>query len=201
MPGASRRASLADDPKRDVLGTHPIAERAADRDTHVLGLGLNQGLGGENMLDLGGADAMRERAEGAMRRGMAVAADDRRAGQGKALFGADDMDDALAKIPLIKIFDAELPGIRGELFDLNAAFGIVDSLRAIGCRYIVIDDREGFLRRPDWPSAQPQLLKSLGACYLMHQMTVDINQAHAIGFGVDQMVVPDLIVKRARLDH
>jgi len=38
----------------------------------------------------------------------------------------------LAKVVLIEIFDAELPGILGELFDLNTAFGIVDAMRAIG---------------------------------------------------------------------
>jgi len=42
------------------------------------------------------------------------------------------MNDALAKVVLIEIFDAELPGILGELFDLNTAFGIVDAMRAIG---------------------------------------------------------------------
>ena len=144
---------------------------------------------------------MRERAEGAMRRGMAIAADDRRAGQCKALFGADDMDDALATIALVEIFDAELPGVRGELFDLNAAFWIVDAIRAIGCRNIVIDHREGFLRRPDPPAAQPQPLEGLGTRYLMHQMTIDVNEARAIGFVMDQMVVPDFIVKRTRLGH
>jgi hypothetical protein len=50
------------------------------------------------MLDLGRADAMRQRAEGAMRRGVAVAADDGHAGQGPALFGADDVHDALAHV-------------------------------------------------------------------------------------------------------
>ena len=65
----------------------------------------------------------------------------------------------------------------------------------------MIDHREGFSRRPDAPAGQPQPLEGLGARYLMDQMTVDVNQAHAIGFGVDQMVVPDFVVKRARLGH
>ena len=54
------------------------------------------------MLDLGGADAEGERAEGAMRRGVAVAADDGHAGLGQALLGADDMDDALGMLSIGK---------------------------------------------------------------------------------------------------
>ena len=65
----------------------------------------------------------------------------------------------------------------------------------------MIDDGEGFLWRPDAPAGQPQPFEGLRACHLMHQVAVDINQAHAIGVGVDQMVVPDFIVKRARLGH
>jgi len=144
---------------------------------------------------------MRERAKGAMRRGMAIAADDRRARQRKTLFGADHMNDALAKVVLIEIFDAELPGILGELFDLNTAFGIVDAMRAIGGGDIVIDDRERFLRRTNAPAAQPQPLEGLRARHLMHQMAVDVDQARAIGFGMDEMIVPDFIIEGARLRH
>jgi hypothetical protein len=74
------------------------------------------------MLDLRGADAVRQRPEGAMRRGVAVAADDRGAGQGEALLGADDVDDALADIELVEILDAEVLGVLGQRLDLDAAF-------------------------------------------------------------------------------
>src|ERR1700730_9309904 len=65
----------------------------------------------------------------------------------------------------------------------------------------MINDREGFLRRPDAPPGKPQPLKSLGARHLMHKMTVDIDQARAIGFGMDEMIIKDLVVKRARFGH
>ena len=57
-----------------------------------------QRLRGEHMLDLARADAEGKRAERAMRRGVAVAANDRHAGQGEALLGTDDMNDALTGI-------------------------------------------------------------------------------------------------------
>ncbi len=65
---------------------------------------------------------MRQRAEGAMRRGVAVAADDRRAGQREALLGADDVDDALADVELVEVLDAEVLGVLGQRLDLDAAF-------------------------------------------------------------------------------
>ena len=86
----------------------PGGSCAVDGDAHVLRLLLDQRLRGEHVLDLGGADAVRERAERAVRRGMAVAADDRRARQGEALLRPDDVDDALAVVELVEVLDAEL---------------------------------------------------------------------------------------------
>jgi hypothetical protein len=72
---------------------------------------LDQRLRRQHMLDLGGADAEGQRAERAMGRGVAVAADDGGAGQREALLGADDVDDALALVELVEIFDAEFLGV------------------------------------------------------------------------------------------
>jgi hypothetical protein len=80
------------------LAVTPWRQAAVDTHQHVLGLLLDQRLGGEHMLDFGGADAVRQRAERAMRRGVAVAADDGHARQREALLGADDVDDALALV-------------------------------------------------------------------------------------------------------
>jgi hypothetical protein len=86
----------------------PSGSFAIHLDQHVLGFFLDQRLGGQHMLDLRGADAVRQRAESAMRRGVAVAADDGGAGQGEALLRADDVDDALALVVLVEILDAEI---------------------------------------------------------------------------------------------
>src|SRR5262249_5727340 len=123
MAGAASRTYLANDRKHDVLGRYARPKRAIDSDAHILGLSLDQRLGRENVLHFGSADAMSERAKGAMRRGMTVTADDRRAGKRKALLRADDMDDALPLIALIKIFDAELARILRQRLDLGPAFG------------------------------------------------------------------------------
>jgi hypothetical protein len=49
-------------------------------------------------------------------------------GQGEALLGADDVDDALADIEFVEIFDAEILGVPGERLDLDAAFFFGDAL-------------------------------------------------------------------------
>ena len=58
-------------------------------------LGLGQGLGGEHVLDLAGADAEGDRPEGAVGGGVGVAAHDGHARLGQALLGADDVHDAV----------------------------------------------------------------------------------------------------------
>ena len=104
------------------LGRHTRRKLAGDLDLHVLQFLLDQRLGGQHMLDLGGADPVRQRAEGAMRRGVAVAADDRHARQRPALLGADDMHDPLPDVGDGIVVDAEIARVLVEGGDLDAAF-------------------------------------------------------------------------------
>ena len=92
------------------------------------------------MLDLGGADAVGERAEGAVGRGVAVAANKRGAGQRETLLGPDDVDDALAFVELVEIFEPEQLGVFRQIRDLRRAFGIGIGRLAVGSRHIVVDD-------------------------------------------------------------
>ena len=81
------------------------------------------------MLHLGRADAVGQRAEGAVGRGVAVAADDGHAGQGPALLGADDVDDALPDVGHGVVVDPEILGVPVERLDLDAAFLVLDARR------------------------------------------------------------------------
>ena len=84
--------------QREILGRQAGAERAVDRDAHALRPLLPERLRHQDMRDFRRADAEGEGAERAMRRGVAVAADDRQARQRQPLFRRDDMHDALARI-------------------------------------------------------------------------------------------------------
>src|SRR5690606_16799267 len=125
----------------------------------------------------GGADAVGERSEGAMCRGVAVAADDRHARQGKALFRPDDVDDALALVLLRVVLHAEVVGVLGERLHLDAAFLVLDADVAIWrSRDVVVNDRQRLLRRTDGAAGKAQAFESLRARHLMNEVTIDVEE-------------------------
>jgi hypothetical protein len=132
---------------------------------------------------------------------VAVTADNCGAGQGEALFGANNVNNALAFVAFMEIFDAEILGILGERFNLNAAFFLGNAFAAVGGGHVVIDDSQRALRVAYRAARQAQALKGLGGGYFMDQMAVDIEQAGAILCLMNQMIVPDLVVKCAWLGH
>src|SRR5204863_503300 len=77
-------ADLADDPQGHVLGGDAARQGAVHAHLHRLRPRLHETLRGEHVLDLRRADAEGERAEGAVGRGVGVAADDRLARLGVA---------------------------------------------------------------------------------------------------------------------
>ena len=62
---------------------------------------------------------------------MTVTADDRGAGQGKALFWPDDMHHALALVCLVVILDPEISGILCQRLNLNPGFCFINALGPI----------------------------------------------------------------------
>ncbi len=128
--GVARAAGGADpayDGQGDVLGCDARFGLPVHQDQHVLGLALDQGLGRQHMLDFGGADANRQRAERAMGGGVRIAADDGHARQDRTLFRPDDMHDALAGIGHGEFGDAELGAIMFQSFHLQAGNRVGDA--------------------------------------------------------------------------
>ena len=177
------------------LAVTPLGSCAVDADAHVLGFALDQRLRGEHVLDLGRADAVRQRAEGAVRRGMAVAANDGRAGQREALLGADDVHDALALVVLVEVLDAEVARVLGQRLDLDAAVVVVDALGAIGRRHVVVDDGQRLLRRAHLAARHAQAFERLRAGHLVDEVAVDVEQARAVVLALDHVIVEDLVVE------
>ena len=98
MADTAAGADLADDGQNDVLRRDPRLQLPVDRDRHGLGTTLRQRLRRQHMLHFAGADAEGQRAERAVGRGVAVAADDRHPRQRQTLLGTDDVDDPLPGI-------------------------------------------------------------------------------------------------------
>ena len=113
------------------------------------------------MLDLGGADAVRQRAERAMGGSVAVAADDGGAGQRKTLLGTDHVDDALALVELVVIFDAEFPRVLRHDPHLLDALRIRIGFRPVGGGDVVVDHGQRLFRRANLAPGGTQTLEGL----------------------------------------
>ena len=98
MARTARRTDASDNRQRDVLGTDALAQTPFDADQHGFRFLLQQALRRHDVFDFGRADTQRHAAESAVRTGMRIAANDGHAGQGRAVFRADDMDDALTLV-------------------------------------------------------------------------------------------------------
>src|SRR3546814_14760849 len=105
----------------EVLAGDAGRQRAIHGDAQVLGRPLDQRLGSQHVLHLGGADAEGQRAEGAVSGGVAVAADDGHTRQGEALLRADDLDDALARVVHAEDRHAELRAVLLPSLDRSEA--------------------------------------------------------------------------------
>ena len=195
---AARRADFSDDGQNHVFRAHAGCECSVDFDAHGFGGFLDEGLGGQNMFDFGCADAEGERAECAVGGGVAVAADDGHAGQGEALFGADDVDDALAFVEEVEELYAEFFAIVAQFFDLYAAVFFLDPLAAVGGGDVVIHDREGVFGFADGAAGHAQAFEGLRACDFMHEVTVDIDEACAVIALMHNVVLPDFFEKGLR---
>ena len=177
------------------MAVTPLRQRAVDADAHVLGFALDQRLRGEHVLDLGRADAVRQRAEGAVGRGVAVAANDGGARQREALLGADDVHDALALVVLVEVLDAEVARVGGQRLDLDAAVVVVDALGAVRRRHVVVDHRQRLLGRAHLAARHAQAFERLRARHLVNKVAVDVEKARAVVLALDHVIVEDLVVE------
>ena len=184
-------AHLADRAEDQVLrGDARCPARPRSGCSIDLGLRCTERLRREHVLDLGGADAERQRAERAVRRGVAVAADDRHARLRHAELGADDVHDALAVGAQRVDRHAELRAVGLERLDLLAAELVLDQLRgrrAVG-RRVVVGRRERAVGPAHRASGEAQAVEGLRAGDLVHEVQVDVDEA--VG---DLVEVPDLV--------
>ena len=193
IAGTARSADFTDDGQRDVLGRDAFAQNAFDLDQHGLRRLLPQALRGQHVLDFGSTNAERQCTERAMGRGMRIATHHRHAGQGQALFRADDMDDALADIVHLEFGNAEFGAIGIERFHLQARHRIGNALRAIGRRHVVIGHGNRRIGSTRDTVGQLEAFEGLRAGDFVHQMAIDIKQRGAVVLDMHHMGVPQLL--------
>ena len=90
------------------------------------------------MLDLACSDAECERAESTVCARVAVAADNRHARLGDTELGADDVHDALARVPHRQEPDAELFAVAPQSLDLLAGHRVGDGAVGVLGRHVVV---------------------------------------------------------------
>ena len=89
-----------------------------------------------------------------------------------------------------------------QRLDLDAAFLVLDAVLAVGRgRHVVVDHGERLFRMPHLAAGHAQAFEGLRAGHLVDEVAVDIEQAGAVVLAVDDMVVEDLVVERARCAH
>ena len=179
------------------LAVTPRAELAVDAQLERLGLRLQQRLRGQHVLDFARADAERQRAERAVRRRVAVAADDRHAGLRVALLRADDVDDALRGVVDVVQRDAELVAVVAERVDLLLRDRVENRQAAVGRRHIVVDGGERALRPADLAAGEAQAFERLRAGDFVHEVQVDVQNRLPARLVVNDVLVPDFFKQRA----
>ncbi len=201
VAGPATGADPRDEGEDDVLGTHAGLEGAVDADLVGLRLALEQGLGGEDHLDLARPDAERQRAERAVGGRVGVAADDGHAGLRQAELGADDVDDALGVAAVGVDRDAELGAVGLELPDLGGTLLVEDREAAGRGRGAVVRRGDGLARLadPGAPGAEPG--EGLGAGDLVDEVEIDGEEGGGAVVLGDDVLVPDLLDEGARCAH
>ena len=192
-PCAPSAPIRGDDGERDVLGADAGGRFAVDGDAHALRLLLPQRLRHQHMRDLRRADAERIGAEGAVGRGVAVAADDQQARQRQALFGADDVHDALARIAQGRtelMWLADVLASRSRT--IAAIVGIGDGAVAAAGRHVMIGDAEGEAGLGHRASARLHLGEGVERAF-MHVVAIDPKQRGAVLAPRDLVRRPQLV--------
>ena len=183
----------------DVLGRDPGMQPAFDANFEGLRASLKQGLGRENVLDLGRADAEGERAEGAVGRRVRVAAHDRHARLGQPQLRTDDVHDPLVRRADPVQRDPEVARVLLHARDLPRGDLVDDRQDAIGGRDRMVERCDRLARAANREPALAQAVERLRARDLVHEMEVNADHVGGtVGAGGDDVVVPDLLDDRLR---
>ena len=122
------------------------------------------------MFDLGGADAHSDRTEGAVGRGVAVAADHCHTRQGESELWTDDVDDALFGVAHRMQSDTELFAVAAEGVHLQSRDGVGDDLVDVDRRDVVVLGRDREVGPAHRTVRQAEPVECLRTGHLVHEM-------------------------------
>ena len=172
----------------------PLAPLAVHHNAHRLGFILREALRGQHVFDFAGADAEGQRAEGAVRGRVAIAAHNCLARLRDAEFRADHVHDALVMAEHVEQRDAELAAIALEGLELPVRGRIQNRQIAILRGDGMIHDGKREIGTPHRPSRRFQSGKGLRGSAFVNQMAVNIDQRRFSRRLADQVRFPNLAV-------
>ena len=133
------------------------------------------------------------RAEGAVRGGVGVTADDGHAGLGQTQLRADDVHDALLDVAQRVQPDAELGAVLAQRLQLDAGDRVRDGLVDVEGRGVVVLGRDGEVEAAHLAAALAQTVEGLRAGHLVQQVQIDEEEVGLALGAPDDVVVPDLL--------
>ena len=145
------------------------------------------------MLDFAGADPERQRAKGAMRAGVAVAADNGQARLRQPELGANHVHNALQRAEAVLEPNTELFTVALERVKLSFSDGIGDGLRQRPRRCVVIHRRDRQIWTTHAAAGEPQALKGLRRRDFVDQVQIDVEQRGLARHVAHDVSVPDFL--------
>ena len=126
---------------------------------------------------------------------MRIAANDGHAGQGRAVFRADDVDDTLTLV-LERVIGQRtgFTDVGVEGFHLQTRDRVFDATLPMIGRRVVIGRGDDRRHPPGLASSQLQPLVGLRTGDFVHQMAINIDQRRPVGLFMHDMTLPELLV-------
>src|SRR3546814_21178940 len=85
--------------------------------------------------------------------------------------------------------------VRIQRVDLQLRYGVVDAARAVQRGHVVVGHGQVGADAPRFAAGQGQSFERLRAGDFLQQVAVDVQQTGAVGFLVDDVCVPEFVVK------
>lgn len=204
MTGASGGANLADNMKDNVFAAYTRSKLTINLDPHVLTPSGEESLRSEYVLDFAGTNAESQSSKGTVSTGVTVTTYDSCSRQSEALFGTNDMHNALslvsqAEVGKLEILDILLEGLAlqpGVVLFHEIAHTLEVLPRSGGD--IVIGSHESAVGSAHFATCILQALESLRRGDFVDEMSVDVEQDGAIILLVDNMAFEDFVVPSSR---
>ena len=184
-------AEKADNVQDDILGIDTQWEPSADVDAANLETRHGERLCGKHVSHLAGTDAKGDGSERTVRGRVRVAARDGTTGLRDALFGADNVDNALAACGDIEKFDVICGTVFAQFGDHGLCHGIGERFVLVECRYDVVNRGKGTVGVPHFEAEIAQHAKRLRAGDFVDEVCPDEELCLPAGQLPDGVRVPN----------